>query len=169
MYIITKYWGNYIGETDDSLTLLEYLADKQKEEISFGEIISDTGLNKLNNDFRCHEEPLTATLVNADSDCDPLYVEFYYAIDVIANLAALLLECKVNGSIDLCELAGYDLETNVPTVRITAKPEEHALIDKALLDFTVEPLAYDISEMAGEEDTLAMAAVCEQLREELYG
>ena len=29
MYI-EKYWGNYIGGTDDSLTPLDYLADKQK-------------------------------------------------------------------------------------------------------------------------------------------
>jgi len=29
MYI-EKYWGNYIGGTDDSLTLLDYVMDKQK-------------------------------------------------------------------------------------------------------------------------------------------
>lgn len=31
MYI-EKYWGDYIGGTDDSLTLLEYLTNKQKDE-----------------------------------------------------------------------------------------------------------------------------------------
>lgn len=45
MYI-EKYWGNYIGGTDDSLTLLEYLADKQKAEIPLSEIFEDTGLKK---------------------------------------------------------------------------------------------------------------------------
>lgn len=30
MYI-TKYWGDYIGGTDDSLNLMEYLAGKQKK------------------------------------------------------------------------------------------------------------------------------------------
>lgn len=50
MYI-EKYWGNYIGGTDDSLTLLEYLADKQKAEIPLSEIFEDTGLKKLNGDF----------------------------------------------------------------------------------------------------------------------
>ena len=34
MYIADKYWNNYIGDTDDSLTLIEYLADKQKDIIS---------------------------------------------------------------------------------------------------------------------------------------
>ena len=40
MYIADKYWNNYIGDTDDSMTLVEYLADRQKEEISLGEIFS---------------------------------------------------------------------------------------------------------------------------------
>ncbi len=31
MYIEDKYWNNYIGDTDDSLTLVEYLATKQKK------------------------------------------------------------------------------------------------------------------------------------------
>lgn len=30
MYI-KKYWGNYIGGTDDSLNLVAFLADQQKD------------------------------------------------------------------------------------------------------------------------------------------
>ena len=40
-----KVWGNYIGGTDDSLTLLDYLIGKQKDEISLSEILADTGLD----------------------------------------------------------------------------------------------------------------------------
>lgn len=47
MYIAEKYWNNYIGDTDDSLTLVEYLAGKQKEQIPLNEIFSDFGLDKL--------------------------------------------------------------------------------------------------------------------------
>ena len=50
--VIEKYWGNYIGGTDDSLTLLDYLAGKQKDEIPLREIFADTGLDKLNWNFR---------------------------------------------------------------------------------------------------------------------
>jgi len=46
MYI-EKYWDDYIGGTDDSLTLVDYLTDQQKEEITLGEIIAESGLNKL--------------------------------------------------------------------------------------------------------------------------
>ena len=39
MYI-EKYWGNYIGGTDDSLTLLDYLIGKQKKEVTLKEIFA---------------------------------------------------------------------------------------------------------------------------------
>ena len=89
MYI-KKYWGNYIGDTDDSLTLMDYLQAKQKAEISLEEIFSDLGLDKLHGNFQEHEEPLTF------SNSEGWEMEFYFAIDLIADLAALLLECKMN-------------------------------------------------------------------------
>ena len=168
MYIANKYWNNYIGDTDDSLTLVAYLADKNKEEISLGEIFSDIGLDKLNGDFREHDVPLTVVLTNMESDFEDTYIEFYYAIDLITDLAALLLECKMNGSINLCELFGDDLETNVSNVYITATPEEHKLINKILTNFVSAPLDYDLSEMCPEEDMLEMARICGELKKELY-
>lgn len=168
MYIEDKYWNNYIGDTDDSLTLVTYLADKNKKEISVGEIFSDIGLNKLNGVFRKHDDPLTVVLRNTRSDYEEPYIEFYYAIDLITDLAALLLECKVSGSVNLCELFGDDVETDVSDICITATPEEHELINKALADFVSAPLAYDLSDMCPEEDMLEMSALCEELRKELY-
>lgn len=164
MYI-EKYWGNYIGGTDDSLTLIDYLAGKQKEEISLGEIFSDTGLDKLHGEFQKHDYPLT--VINSEG----FEMEFYFAIDLLTDLAALLLECKVNGSVPLCELGCGDcddLEISAPYVCITAMPEEHELMNKALMDFIAAPLAYDLSEMVPEEDMMEMAAACEELRKELY-
>lgn len=156
MYI-EKYWDNYIGSTDDSLTLVEYLAGKQKEEFSLGEIFTETGLDKLSS-FKNTDYPLSVPI-------DEFEAEIHYAVDLITDLAALLLECKVNGSINLC-----DLESIAPdrVIRITATSEEHELMNKALADFTSEPLTYDLCEMVPEEDMLEMAEICEELRKELY-
>ena len=33
MYIENKYWNHYIGDTDDSLNLIEYLSNKGKKEV----------------------------------------------------------------------------------------------------------------------------------------
>ena len=43
MYIADKYWNNYIGDTDDSLTLASYLMYKRQENISLAEIFADLG------------------------------------------------------------------------------------------------------------------------------
>lgn len=47
MCIEDKYWNHYIGDTDDSFTLVEFLAGEHKEEISLEEIFSDNVLDKL--------------------------------------------------------------------------------------------------------------------------
>lgn len=160
MYIEDQFWHHYIGDTDDSLTLMEHLAAKQKAVISLGEIFSDFGLDKQNGDFRQPDVPLV--YVNAEG----WEVPIYYAIDLVADLAALLLECKVNGSVDLRELMD-GVETAAPVIEITAAPEELALVNQILMDFAAAPMAYDISELVPEEDLMEMAAVCELLREEL--
>lgn len=162
MYIEENYWNDYIGGTDDSMTLVEYLAGKQKKEISLSEIFSDTGLDKLNGNFRITDPGLEYT------DKEGMEFDFYYAIDLIADLAALILECKVNGSVNLCELFGGDLETDIPDICITATSEDHQLLNDALKDFVSAPLEYDLSEMCEEEDMQEMAEICESLRKELY-
>lgn len=97
-------------------------------------------------------------------------MDISYAIDLVTDLAALLLECKVNGSVNLRELSGEDLEQAVvPDICITATSEEHELMNRVLMDFASEPFAYDLSEMAPEEDMMEMAVLCENLRKELYG
>lgn len=57
--------------------LLEYLIEKQKTEISLSEIFADTGLDKLNWDFRKTKLELGYT--------NPAGLEYpiYYAIDVV--------------------------------------------------------------------------------------
>ena len=157
MYI-EKYWGNYIGGTDDSLTLLEYLVDKQQSEIPLSEIFADTGLDKLEWDFRKTEPFLEY------KGQDGFGYEFRYAIDVVTDLAALMLECIVNGNVSLGELLDNE-DKNI--VRITFTEEEKNSINKALADFVKDPLAYDLHEMVPDEDMREMARDCENLRREL--
>ena len=98
MYIAEKYWNNYIGDTDDSMALVEHLEEKQKKELSFAELFADFGLDQLHGEFQKTEIPL------AYENADGWETDIKYAIDFLTDLAALLLECKVNGSVDLQEL-----------------------------------------------------------------
>ena len=159
MYI-KKYWGSFIGGSDDSLTLVEFLVDQKKEEIPLGEIFAKIGLDKQNWDFRQTVEYLEFTHSSGVEE------DFHFAIDVVTDLAAILLECSVSGSVNLQDLDEY----NTPSrrIRITATAEEHDAMDRALADFAQNPLEYDLSEMMDDEEIQEMARDVEALRKELY-
>ena len=159
MYI-KKYWGNFIGGSDDSLNLVAFLEDQKKEEIPLSEIFTKIGLDKQNWDFRQTVEYLEFT------HSDGVEMDFHFAIDVVTDLAAILLECSVSGSVNLQDLDEY----NTPSrrIRITATPEEHDAMNKALADFAQNPLEYDLSEMMNDEEIQKMARDVEALRKELY-
>ena len=159
MYI-DKYWGDFIGGSDDSLNLVAFLEDQKKEEIPLSEIFTKIGLDKQNWDFRQTVEYLEFTHSNG------VEMDFHFAIDVVTDLAAILLECSVSGGVNLHDLDEYN--TPARRIRITATPEEHEAMDKALADFVQNPLSYDISEMMGEDEITDMAYQVKMLRKELY-
>ena len=97
---------------------------------------------------------------------DGVEMDFHFAIDVVTDLAAILLECSVSGSVNLQDLDEY----NTPSrrIRITATPEEHDAMNKSLADFAQNPLEYDLSEMMDNEEIQEMARDVEALRKELH-
>ena len=159
MYI-KKYWGNFIGGSDDSLNLVAFLVDQKKEEIPLSEIFTKIGLDKQNWNFHQTVEYLEFT------HSDGVEMDFHFAIDVVTDLAAILLECSVSGSVNLQDLDEYN--TPARRIRITATPEEHDAMNKALADFVHAPLEYDLSEMMDNEEIQEMARDVEALRKELY-
>ncbi len=60
-----------------------------------GGIFSGFGVDKLQGEFRQPEIPLTYT------DSEGWETDISYAIDLVTDLAALLLECKVSGTLYL--------------------------------------------------------------------
>ena len=159
MYI-GKYWGNFIGGSDDSLNLVAFLEDQKKEEIPLSEIFAKIGLDKQNWDFHQTVEYLEFTHSNG------VEIDFHFAIDVVTDLAAILLECSVSGGVNLHDLDEY----NTPSrrIRVTATAEEHDAMDKALADFAQAPLSYDLHDLMSDEEIEEMAHQVAALRKELY-
>ena len=158
MYI-TKYWGDFIGGSDDSLSLIEFLEDLNKEEISLKEIFTGIGLDRQNMDFRQTVDNLKFT------NSIRLEIYFNYAIDIVTDLAAILLECKNNGHVNIGELYGNEDEQN-RFIRVVATEEEYTSIKVALEDFVKDPKSYDLYEMIGD-DIIEMAEIVKELRKEL--
>ena len=159
MYI-KKYWGNFIGGSDDSLNLVAFLEDQKKAEIPLSEIFTKIGLDKQNWNFRQTVGYLEFTHSNG------VEMDFHFAMDVVTDLAAILLECSVSGGVDLHDLDEYN--TAHRRIRITATSEEHDAMNKALADFAQNPLSYDLHEMMDDEEIREMARDIEALRKELY-
>ena len=153
MYI-TKYWGEFIGGSDDSLSLIEFLEDLNKEEITLKEIFTGIGLDRQNMDFRQTVENLGFT------NSIGLEIDFNYAIDIVTDLASILLECKISGYVNLREL--YDNEdAQNRCIRIVAT-EEYTGIKAALDDFVKNSKSYDLYEMIGD-DIIEMAEIVKEL------
>ncbi|WP_274970299.1 imm68 putative immunity domain-containing protein [Lachnoanaerobaculum orale] len=158
MYI-SKYWGEFIGGSDDSLSLIEFLEGLNKEEITLKEIFIGIGLDRQNMDFRQTVENLEFT------NSIGLEIYFNYAIDIVTDLAAILLECKNNGHVNIGELYGNEDEQN-RCIRVVATEEEYTAIKAALEDFVKDPKSYDLYEMIGD-DIIEMAEIVKELRKEL--
>jgi len=158
MYI-SKYWGGFIGGSDDSLSLIEFLEDLNKEEITLKEIFTGIGLDGQNMDFGQTVENLGFT------NSTGLEIDFNYAIDIVTDLAAILLECKNNGHVNIGELYGNEDEQN-RCIRVVATEEEYTAIKVALEDFVKDPKSYDLYEMIGD-DIIEMAENVKELRKEL--
>nr|WP_314447078.1 imm68 putative immunity domain-containing protein [uncultured Lachnoanaerobaculum sp.] len=158
MYI-SKYWGEFIGGSDDSLSLIEFLEGLNKEEITLKEIFIGIGLDRQNMDFRQTVENLEFT------NSIGLEIYFNYAIDIVTDLAAILLECKNNGHVNIGELYGNEDEQN-RCIRVVATEEEYTAIKAALEDFIKDPKSYDLYEMIGD-DIIEMAEIVKELRKEL--
>ena len=158
MYI-SKYWGDFIGGSDDSLSLVEFLDGLNKEEITLKEIFTGIGLDRQNMDFRQTVDNLGFT------NSIGLEIEFYFAIDIVTDLAAILLECRITGHLNLRELYNNE-DTQNRCIQVIATEEEYTAIKDALEDFVKNPKSYDLYEMIGD-DIIEMAEIVKELRQEL--
>ena len=158
MYI-AKYWGDFIGGSNDSLSLIEFLEDLNKEEITLKEIFTGIGLDRQNMDFRQTVDNLGFT------NSIGLEIEFYFAIDIVTDLAAILLECRITGHLNLRELYNNE-DTQNRCIQVIATEKVYTAIKDALEDFVKNPKSYDLYEMIGD-DIIEMAEIVKELRKEL--
>ena len=161
MYI-ESYWGNYIGGTDDSLTLLELLEDFEKDEIGLDEIFARTGLKALaerESSLRTTGDALRFT------NREGMELNFYYAIDLVGDLAALYLECLRSGSVNLQDL---DEEREAREICLRAGSEEEELLRATLRDFAGHAKEYDIAEVMDETALAELREELEALSRELF-
>lgn len=95
MYI-DKWWNDSVGGTDDSMLLIDYFNEKNKKNVTFNEIVTD-----LHMDDVLGKQPVYEFERGFYYGSEDRHYDFDINADVIIDLAALLLQCLVEGSVTM--------------------------------------------------------------------
>lgn len=157
MYI-SKWWYDFIGGTDDSLTLLAYIKSTEKIDYNFGELLKDFHINSSVIEF--YRGSPNVFYISDDG----VEHNIYYAINLIQDLSVIVLESYKNGNVKLSDLTNEDDEK---VFKIFCSKADLNLIINILIDFAKSPLSYKVAEMIDENDMLEIASQCAEIAEEL--
>lgn len=145
MYI-DKLWGEYFGDCDDSLVLLEYFDENDNTQYSVKQIFTD---------FNVYNEysPIEVDSFRKSKDikyiCNGIEHNIDIVIDLILDLSVLILECLHNKKIYLKDL--YNNSEKDKYISINADKEDIELFINILNDFSVNGSKYDLADMCDDE------------------
>ena len=162
---ISKLWGkqhnedNYIGGTEDTLLLIDYLGKQTESNLVLCKILSDIHLDTL----------LEKGFVG---NGDVYFVEtgshstyFDFAINVVIDLSAILLENLKNSHVDMNLLDGDGKYSN--KFAISASLEDAELLIKTLDKFIIAPHNYELTEPLSEKSLQKLIADCKEISNRL--
>ncbi|MDR3058458.1 MAG: hypothetical protein LBU84_10010, partial [Prevotella sp.] len=151
---IDKWWGNYIGGSDDSFLLFDYFGTRNSTVFNLNDILQETGLSDL---------LINGGLENGDLSFhvkEGYVPHFDMAIDVLIDLSAIVLECLHNQRVAIKYLDNSSNYSN--TISISAKPEDLMLLTNGLDNFIKNPKSYELSDMMDEESLSELLADCNE-------
>jgi len=158
MYI-SKWWGNYVGGSDDSLLLLDYFSsriDSQlllrqiMEELHLYDILKGNGLSDGDDYFEMRQDYIP---------------HFDMAVDVLIDLSAILLESLHNESFSIQDLDKSSKDNRVYSIK--ADKEDIQLLIVNLEHFIQNAELYEISELMDEESLSELINDCAEIKDEL--
>ncbi|MED0894404.1 imm68 putative immunity domain-containing protein [Aneurinibacillus migulanus] len=166
MMYIERWWGEYIGGTDDTYTLIDYFVSREFEldipaEINVKNILRDF---QLTNAWEIKDLRQTKDIyfINDNGHRHDIGC----AINLLMDVTAIILECQKNGKVHLTDLDGGIMDKDA-VISLKAEKEELALLKKMLGDFIHHPLSYDLAELCPEDDMSEIAKQCKEIMTEL--
>lgn len=163
---IERWWKEYVGGTDDTCSLIDYLTNREFRHDSTVEI----QLTKILQDFQ-----LTATreIEEIRQTIDIYYVfgegfqlDIHCAINLLMDVTAILLECQKNGQVRMLDL-DHTYKDESAIIAIKAESEDVMLLKNWMADFIQNPLRYDLAEFCPEEEMQEIATQCQAIVAEL--
>lgn len=159
VFYIGKYWEKSIGGSDEAMLFIDYLAAKDKPVLAVRDILEETGINRLNGNLR-HVEDSVALPLGGGMEA----AEVHYPIEIVTVLAALMLECRVSGSVNYNDL---DSTREKKELKLFYGAEELKKVKEMLSDYVRNPKEYDIYELMLEDEAKEVLAGVSSLLGEL--
>lgn len=161
MYI-DKWWEDTVGDSDDTMSLIDFLEEHKNESLTLSQVLEDLGMDKyLGNQFLYDS---TDTPLQFESK-EGFEVDFQISIDPIIDLSALVLEQIQRGKIFLSALHGGQEDGDY--VIIDTEQDALTLLINELTEFHQNPEKYDLASFIPEEDMEALSVACSEIEEEL--
>ncbi|MFC4804816.1 imm68 putative immunity domain-containing protein [Filifactor villosus] len=160
MYI-DKWWGEYLGESEDSYTLIDYFNEGEEKDYPLSKIFRDFYLEEqiAKGSFRT-----TADIRYMSAD-GVHYSEIDIVINLMTDIAAILLECLHNEEVSLKDL--NDGIGKKKKIRVTPTPGEFDCLLEVLEDFASSYMDYELAELCDEETMKEIAGQCFEIAQEL--
>ncbi|WP_256757657.1 imm68 putative immunity domain-containing protein [Cohnella sp. WQ 127256] len=161
MYI-SKWWGDLIGGSDDSLALIDYLEQLDLTHVTLYQILMDLGFDVLLSEGDLKNGGQIG--FDRRSASGMFRVEIDIACSALIDLAAIVLECRKSGYVDLHDL---DKSRNPCKLYIDASEEKRNLLRDELNKFTCNPLSYDLAKLVPADDMRELAEKAKMIADEL--
>ncbi|MFC8684830.1 imm68 putative immunity domain-containing protein [Brevibacillus porteri] len=161
MYI-SKWWGDLIGGSDDSLALIDYLEQLGSTNVTLNQILKDLGLDVLlsEGDLKSGGS-IGFDIKNANGT---FRAEIDIACSALIDLSAIVLESQKSGYVDLRDL---DEDRQPCKLYIDASEEKRNLLRDELYKFSRDPLAYELAELVPADDMKELAEKAKMIADEL--
>ncbi|MEC0090803.1 imm68 putative immunity domain-containing protein [Paenibacillus macquariensis] len=161
MYI-SKWWGDLIGGSDDSLALIDYLEQLDLTNVTLDQILKDLGFDALLSEGDLKNGGNLG--FDRRSSNGMFRVEIDMACSALIDLSAIVLECLKSGYVDL-----HDLDANRQPCKLymDASEEKRNLLRDELNKFSLNPLSYDLAKFVPTDDMMELAEKAKMIAEEL--
>ncbi|MEK5487374.1 imm68 putative immunity domain-containing protein [Lysinibacillus sp. FSL M8-0355] len=168
MMYIERWWGEYIGGTDDTCTLIDYLANREFKM----EIPAEINVKNMLQDFQLKNaweiKDLRQTKDIYFISDNGYRQDIGCAINLLMDVSAIIVECQKNGKVCLPDLGGGIMDKNA-VISLKVEKEELALLRGILEDFIHHSYSYDLEEFCPEDDMREIAKQCKEINTELIG
>ncbi|GFZ92420.1 hypothetical protein GCM10008018_43480 [Paenibacillus marchantiophytorum] len=161
MYI-SKWWGDLIGGSDDSLALIDYLAQLELTNVTLNQILKDLGFDILLSEGDLKNGGNIG--FDRRSTSGMFRVELDFACGALIDLSAIVLESLKSGYVDLHDL---DEARQPCKLYINASEEDRNLLKDELNKFSRNPMSYDLAELVPSDDMRELAEKAKMIADEL--